>query len=242
MAHEDEFEYFVPLTYPKVKQNMYIISTHGRIYSLKKNKFMKPAIDEDGYYRISLVRSGTQKCEKIYIGVHKLVAWEFCSGYDESTGRIIPNHLNSDPSDNYFTNLEWVTYSENALYAFTENGHKQAIRGEDSNFAKYSEKQIRHVCELLEKGVKRSEISEITGVNKNYLSDIAKGSKWAHVSKDYDLPVVRKIKFKGFPKETQKEILKLLKKNYKPMKICEILGMEYNKTHKIAITNLRKKL
>jgi hypothetical protein len=235
-------EVFKVITHPRIQQDMYLISNFGRVYSMHRRKFLKPRIDKDGYYRIGL-RANSEKYKKTIIGIHRLVAWEFCDGYDEEIGKIIPNHLNSDPSDNHFNNLEWCTKSENAAYSYSNYGYHKVRCGEKSNFSIYTEYDIRKVCELAEKGFSRKDISKITGVNKHYIGDIFRGKKWKHITKDYNLPKSKRIiSFKGFSDSDKKKILKLLKKGYKPKEICNKLNIEYNKTHKIAITNLRKKL
>lgn len=47
--------------------------------------------------------------------VHRLVAFYFVPGYQED---LVVNHIDGDKSNNLFTNLEWVTRSENDLHAF----------------------------------------------------------------------------------------------------------------------------
>ena len=231
-------EEFKTVTCPGIKKNMYKISNYGRVISIRHNKIMRYRIDKNGYHRISLMRDdGT----KYRIGIHRLVAWEFCDGYDEKSEKTIPNHKDSDPSNNYFLNLEWVDSSYNSKYAYIY-GNRKARKGEESNFSKYKECQIEKVCELLENGYSRKYASKITGVSKSYITDIVSGKKWYHVRKKYNLPKQREIKFKGFDSKTKQKILNYIKDGYKPKEICMIMNIQYTKTHKIAITNLRKKI
>ena len=230
-------ERFRTITYPRVKSGTYKISDCGTVMNIKRNTELSYKKDKDGYITVSLY---TDDGGRTTFRVHRLVAWEFCDGYDEEKGRIIVNHKDCDTSYPYYENLEWCTYSENTKYA-VKYGNKTGIKGEQSNFAKYTEAQIRRVCEMVELGYDRKTISKETGVNVSYLTDILGGKKWTHITSEYNLPQPRVITFKGFPIEVQWEIIYLLKIGLTPKMICDQLGLEYNNTHKHAITNLRKK-
>ena len=231
-------ERFKPITYPRVKQGVYEIGDCGTVKNIKRQKELSYKIDRDGYITVCLY---TDDGGRTTFRVHRLVAWEFCEGYDEDNGNVIVNHKDCDTSYPYYENLEWCTYSYNAIYSF-EHGNKKGIRGEKSNFAKYTEKQIREVCELAEQGYSRKYISNKTNVNENYLTDILGSKKWTHITSEYNLPQPRIIKFKGFPDDVKNDIIELIKEGKTPKTICEILGIEYTQIHKNAITNLRKKI
>lgn len=235
-AHGEEI--FVDVSYPEIKKGLYKISNYGRIYNIKRNKFLNGRIDEDGYIRLNLRRNGGGN---IYIGLHKLVAWEFCKGYDESNNRIIPNHLDGDPQNNFYENLQWSTYAENTQHAF-DIGSKEGVKGDKSNWAKYTDEDCDYACKLKSQGLSNKEISEITGINYHYIHEIFSGKKRPHISKKYNLPKPREITFKGFSDDIKDDIVDYLKNGYKPKEICKLMNLEYNNTHKVAITNLRKKL
>ena len=46
--------------------------------------------------------------------VHTLVARAFCDGYKKG---LIVNHIDGNKLNNYYKNLEWVTYKENSIHA-----------------------------------------------------------------------------------------------------------------------------
>lgn len=78
----------------------------GRIYNLKLN------IDTHGYYYIiPYVNKKTYTHYKI----HRLVAKYFVNGYEKG---LVVNHKDGNKLNNVYTNLEWVTPSENNLHAF----------------------------------------------------------------------------------------------------------------------------
>lgn len=230
-------ERFRDITYPGVKTGTYLVGDCGTIINKRRGTSLTQKTDKDGYPILSLY---TDDGGRTTYRVHRLVAWEFCDGYDEKSGRVIVNHKDCDTSYPYYENLEWCTYSENSKYSFKYG--RTGIRGESSNFAKYKETQIRDACKLLELGYDRGLVSRDTGIDRNYLPDIISGKKWGHITCEYNLPKQRKIVFKGFPVELKYEIISLLRIGKRPKEICSILGLTYNKIHKSAITNLRKKL
>ena len=89
----------------------YRISNHGRVYSDKTNKILKPQLDRNGYARVKLYTNG----QFIMKQIHRLVAQEFVP--NPNNEKII-NHINCCKSDNHYKNLEWCNYSYNNKYAY----------------------------------------------------------------------------------------------------------------------------
>jgi len=87
---------------------------------LLPGRLLKPFLSKTtGYLQVSL--SG-----KARHYVHRLVAFEFCGGFED--GRVV-NHKNGDRTDNRAANLEWVTQQENNLHAFRELGRRPTSLG-----------------------------------------------------------------------------------------------------------------
>lgn len=95
-------------------EDMYMVSDHGRVLSLKQNggRIMKPlkGAGKNPHYYVALRRPGYRK--NCYI--HRLVADSFCY---RPEGATCVNHLDYDPSNNHYKNLEWVTYGANTRYS-----------------------------------------------------------------------------------------------------------------------------
>lgn len=94
----------------------YYVSNMGRVFSLKRKKFLKPAIDGKkaadgsriGYDFVTLSVKG--KRTQRY--VHRLVAEQFIEGVE---GRPYVDHIDACKRNNQADNLRWVTPSENII-------------------------------------------------------------------------------------------------------------------------------
>ncbi len=87
----------------------YRIYNNGQIYSEKSKIYLKPSIT-NGYYRICLYNNNNKQ----YYNIHTLVAQYFCENPDN---KPIVNHQDGNKLNNHYTNLEWVTYTENTQHA-----------------------------------------------------------------------------------------------------------------------------
>jgi hypothetical protein len=98
--------------------NQYEISNTGIVKSLKYNKkrHLKQELNK-GYLRVTLSKNNVQK----RFQVHVLVAKMFCNGF--SSNREV-NHKDFNRTNNLYTNLEWLTRSENEKYTYT-HGRKR---------------------------------------------------------------------------------------------------------------------
>lgn len=86
----------------------YEVYEDGRIWSYKRKKFLKPQKNESGYYRVSLYDNDNNK--KSYF-VHRVV-YEAVTRSQIQPGMDV-NHIDSNPSNNSFSNLNLLTHTEN---------------------------------------------------------------------------------------------------------------------------------
>lgn len=89
----------------------YLIYNDGRVYSLLRNKFLKPSSQPRGYYVYRLKTKNGQFKTK---DAHRLIAQAFLTDYSDA---LQVNHINGNKHDNNITNLEMVTASENMIHA-----------------------------------------------------------------------------------------------------------------------------
>jgi hypothetical protein len=98
-------------------EGLYQVSNLGRVRSLKNGKVyvFKEHIDNHGYAYGFLYISRKHKPRQIRFKTHKLVAKYFCEGYAEG---LVVDHIDGNKRNNVYTNLEWVTPSENNRRAY----------------------------------------------------------------------------------------------------------------------------
>ena len=96
--------------------NYYEISSFGRVRNKKTQNILIGDMNNAGYRRVILY---TPVKKRFFI--HKLVAIHFCENYKEG---LVVNHKDGNKTNNYASNLEWVTRSENDLHALKNNLRK----------------------------------------------------------------------------------------------------------------------
>jgi hypothetical protein len=101
--------------YPK-----YLIYNNGQIYTKRRNHYLKLSIS-GGYYSVNLSNGNGQR----NFSVHILVAQHFCDNLDN---KPIVNHRDGNKLNNHYTNLEWVTHSENNRHAVSLGLNKRVTK------------------------------------------------------------------------------------------------------------------
>lgn len=134
------------------KFSRYCISEKGFVISNVgvRPRVLRPYDIGDGYQCVILSDHGRQTSMK----VHRLVALAFCSGKSESRNCV--NHIDQNRENNHYSNLEWLSSSEN-------RNHKSHVR-----------KVLENIKEDLKSGIKHEEIAANYSINKATVSRVAR--------------------------------------------------------------------
>lgn len=112
-------------------EDYYMVSNLGNVKSkdrlrrnskgeyIQKGRILKQSSTTTGYKKVELCVNGTSKSFK----VHRLVGMAFIPNNDN---KPFINHIDGNPLNNRFDNLEWVTNRENIIHAL-ETGLKKTF-------------------------------------------------------------------------------------------------------------------
>ena len=89
----------------------YEISNFGSIKNTKTGNILKVATNNYGYKLVCL--SDNNKKQTGYI--HRLIAEAFINTNLDTRASVV-NHIDGDKTNNTIKNLEWATYSDNAIH------------------------------------------------------------------------------------------------------------------------------
>ncbi|MFJ5760721.1 NUMOD4 motif-containing HNH endonuclease [Neobacillus sp. NPDC093182] len=121
----------------------YQVSNFGNVLSFKNKKYqhglpLKVQENRAGYIKIIVWKNGNQKTLKL----HRIVC-ELFNG-DAPEGKEQVNHIDGNKRNNDYTNLEWISSSENTLHAY-KNGLKNHSRNKRAVVQKTLEGDILNI-------------------------------------------------------------------------------------------------
>ena len=163
---------------------------YGRVYSKDRNKFLSLQTNTSGYDVVNIYGIENDKIKLKRRFVHRLVANEFCDNNDSE--RIYVNHIDSDRSNNHYTNLEWCTHQENMDHMKLQGYIK---RGEDNHNSIFTNEEVHTICKMLEDGFNYRQISEYLGREftesiSSQIGSIRRKITWVHISNLYNIPPI----------------------------------------------------
>lgn len=152
----------------------YEASNLGNIHSKRTNTILKPSeTGNKGYLKVGI--SIDNHINSYH--VHRLVASAFIPNPENK--RTV-NHIDGNKLNNCVDNLEWNTYSENALHAY-KLGLKD-LSGIKNPASKLSEKDVREIKQLLlSKKYRQWEIALMYKVTRPNITSINNNKTWGNV-------------------------------------------------------------
>ena len=150
-----------------IGESKYGVSYDGEVLNTKTLHILKQSTDKVGYKYVTLYHDGKTKKHR----VHRLVALNWLPPR-KGMFNLEVNHKDGNKSNNDYTNLEWVTKSENHIHAF-RNGLKKL-----PHTSKLNEKKVRQIRKYLEHGWSQKRIAEKYNVAQGTVSAIKCGRNW----------------------------------------------------------------
>lgn len=89
-------------------EGLYAITSCGKVWSYKRNKFLSPRKNQRGYYQVCLYNKGKHQFKLI----HRLVAEAYI---DNPECKDTVDHIDNNKENNSVNNLQWLTGSENSI-------------------------------------------------------------------------------------------------------------------------------
>lgn len=226
-------EKWLPIKGDNIKP-MYEVSNTGKVRNINTQKILKPYLNKQtGYYQVSLMRNDDSVVKKT---IHRLVMETFTDEPEKINDKAyVVNHINNidDISEtnpkgcNYLDNLEWVTYSDNAVHAVL---HGKIPVGEDAPTAKSDNELVHAICKLFEENKSYKEVKDILGLPDNkYITSllirIRTGKQWKSISRFYKFE--KKPCLRRHTDEDINKICEALDSGItSPTKIQEVTGIE----------------
>lgn len=167
----------------------YLVSCSGCLFSLRNNTIFKPFIDKDGYEKVGL-RSTIDKKRHLF-GIHELVLKTFKGNPPENMDDPTVDHINGIRNDNRIENLRWLSRSRNS-----DRNHKHFKHEIQVNNRSISDKQVRKICELLDKGKSIEQISTTLKLKYNVVKSIKACQTFKYISKNYNFYKQRNVSTK----------------------------------------------
>lgn len=158
----------------------YAISNKGRVWSKKRDKFLTLSVNSSNYKKVVLDGKNHY--------VHRLVAKVFCSNPDELEE---VNHIDGNKWNNNYTNLEWVSKSDNAKHAFdlglrTISGYTRYKVAHSAH--RFTSDEVEEMKQLYYDGMSKQEIAEKFNCYSSVVCNIINGKIYREIEmQPYDV-------------------------------------------------------
>lgn len=194
MINTSDNSLFLPIKNIKnIKENGYLVSKTGFIYSLYKESlgfkpkecFLKPYIDKDGYQRVGLMsQSGNPKYYTK--GVHTIVICTFKGLPPSNMKDPTVNHIDGNVLNNNIENLEWMERFQNSEERLT------IAKGENNGGNIYNESIIKNIIDYKIKNPKIScdKLHKIFDISRSQIYRILIKENWKYLTENIIFDII----------------------------------------------------
>ena len=155
----------------------YYVTRFGEVWSTENMIKLKGGVNRNGYLHVTLGSANN-------VAIHRLVAHHFVPVpkylVDQrlSKENLVVNHLDGNKLNNNWNNLEWTTNAGNMAHASTTGLMYTTI----------DDQLLEHVFKRLQEGWSNTDISKLTGVPRDTVSQIRRGTKPRYRTDKYTWP------------------------------------------------------
>lgn len=157
----------------------YMASSFGRIRNIDTGKVLSASENRHGYLITVLCNDNKRKT----VGVARIIASTFLV---KPEGKEV-NHKDGVKTNNYISNLEYVTRGENIKHAF-DMGLRKADKGQDNKNSKLTNNQVLEIRSKYKRGVNQYDtgyglqrLANEYNVGQTTISHIIKNENWTHI-------------------------------------------------------------
>lgn len=163
-------------------EGIYEVSEYGDVKKIirsrsgrhPRNGIMRTNVNRNGYRCVMLTaEDGKFKTHKI----HRLVAHAFIGDPDA----LQVNHKDCNKLNNHYSNLEYVTHSENVQHAI-DNNLMKSFNGEECSSSVLTELQVVEIRRLYKSGnISQRNLAHLYGVKQFAIWSIVNRKTWRHI-------------------------------------------------------------
>lgn len=153
-------------------EGLYSISPEGKVWSYRTQKFLKPLLNNKGYWYVQFWVNNKHKVCLL----HRLIAATFIPNPNN-----LPevNHKDAVKTNNSIDNLEWCTHRQNMEHCFKNNLRVAAV-GERASRSKLKEWQVLEIRANYKRGL-GVKMGKEYGVGADVISEIMNRKIWKHI-------------------------------------------------------------
>jgi hypothetical protein len=148
------------------KDTAYTIYPDGEVQNANTGRFLKPCDNDKGYLKVYLMVNGKKRSKYI----HRLVAEIYCKKPRKAKCDQV-NHIDGNKSNNHYSNLEFVTNSENQLHCY-----KLGLKPN----AKFNKEEVKSIRRKHKNGQTIKSIAEEYKVLHGTISNIINGISYKY--------------------------------------------------------------